>query len=121
MADGRATTHNDPVIEGGEKVTTHWWVAAPINQFVYHVFVVRQHEPVQDREDGDQWADWQEYLDADGAWHPIGQGALCEPALTISQRLIMAMGEHGPLGRESVAAGLEALASMIFKRVERDG
>lgn len=114
------TPHTDAVVSGGEQTTMYWWVVAPINRFVYEVYVVRYHEPVQDLEDGDSWHNWQEFLDENGDWHVTPEGGVGMPALTISQRLINAMGQHGPLERDTVAASLEALATAIFKRVDRD-
>lgn len=76
------------VLVGGEKVTTRWWVTEPVNQDAYWLCVVRYHQPVQDRDDEDRWADWGEFLDSNGRWHTFPEGGQIEPTLILSGLLV---------------------------------
>jgi hypothetical protein len=106
----------DPVVLE-DKVTTHWWVAAPHDRFVYEVYVVRYHE----KSKIGYWAPWQEYLDPDLGWQAVPEGATCRPILELDQRMVHAIVEAGiPLDRSDIATSLTELCRQIEKGVQAE-
>jgi hypothetical protein len=103
------------LMEGGEKVTTRWWVAPAAQQDQYDLYVVRYHEPVQDRTDGDRWADWSENLNSEGRWRVAIAGAILEPTLSLSGLLVHTLSDLGALvSRQEIAAALHDFCARVI-------
>lgn len=97
------------LLEGGEKITTRWWVACDMQRYVYDLMIVRHFERAGQVES---------YEYTDGRWQRRSPGDCVRPALTLTAETVHTLVACGAFTEgPDVAEQLERLARDIAVEV----